>query len=209
MATFPRTAGALPRFATIPSFPNGLQSWAQSGKAQVRSVTNMGRMWTETYPVLDTSLASVRALIANINKSMREGTLWQVQHPYWGQTRLGAGGGTPLVNGASQSGSSLIIDGASAGITNYLRAGDIISLVVGPVLYDIMADVNTNGSGQATLTIHPPIFSGHSPADNAVVTIAAPFSFNARIANVVDFPVIDATQYVDAGMSITWREDLV
>lgn len=206
MPNFPRNAGALPRLASPMRFPGALQSWGISGRGQLRSVTNMGRMWTETYPVLDTANVNVRALLQAINQSLREGTVWSVQHPYW-HVRKGAGGGTPLVNGASQTGSSLIVDGASASITNWLRQGDMIQVPGCAVVFDVSANVNTDGSGNATIPISPPIFIGQSPADNAAVEInPANIYFNAVIADVSDFPEMDVTKYIDAGMMITWRE---
>lgn len=206
MANFPRAAGALPRLASPPRFPGALQSWSQSGKGQTRAVQNMGRVWTETYPVLNTENPSVRALIQAINQSLREGTVWDVQHPYW-HVRKGAGGGTPLVNGASQTGSSLIVDGASANITNWLRQGDLIKVTGCAVVFDVSADVNTNGSGQATIPISPPIFVGQSPLDNASVEInPASIFFKAIITQVSDLPDMDTTKYINAGMMLTWRE---
>src|SRR3954469_4007478 len=125
MPTFPRGTRALPRLATPPRFPSGLQSWGQSGRGQFRAVQNMGRVWTEIFPVLDTALPNVRALIEAINRSTREGIVWDVQHPYW-HKRMGAGGGaTILVNGSGQSGAILNVDGATPTITNWLRQGDI------------------------------------------------------------------------------------
>jgi hypothetical protein len=204
--TFPRAVGARPRIATPPRFPGAFQSWSESGRGNVRSFENVGRTWEETFPVLDTSLASVRALIEAINRSMREPVLWDVAHPYW-HRRLGLGGGTPLVNGANQLGSNLIIDGASNTITNWLRQGDLIQVVGCAVIFDVTADVNTDGSGNATIPISPPIFEGRSPADNAAVTIApASILFKAYIVGVNDYPLIDTTQFLDAGLTLTWRE---
>lgn len=206
MAQFPRSTRARPRLASPWRFPQGLESWGESGKGQFRSVQNMGRMWEEVYPVLDMETQAVRALLEAINRSLREKVVWDVQHPYL-HVRKGAGGGTPLVNGADQTGAAVTIDGASASITNWLRAGDIIAIAGQPVVYDVQADVNTNGSGQATIPISPPIFVGRSPADNAAVEIVpANIFFKAVILDVSQFPDIDTTKYLDAGMTIVWRE---
>lgn len=175
----------------------------------MRAVGNMGRTWTEIYPLLDTANPSVRALLQALNQALREGTLWDVAHVYW-QVRKGLGGGSPLVNGANQSGSSLIIDGASNSITNWLRQGDLIQVTGCPVVLDVAGDVNTNGSGQATIPISPPIFVGQSPADNAVVQITpGSILFKAVIVDVSDFPSMDTTRFIDAGLTLTWREQPV
>lgn len=209
MPVFPRTARALSRLATPPRFPGALQSWGTSGKGQVRGVQNMGRMWTETYPLLDASTPAVRALLEAINRSLRTGVLWDVQHPYL-HRRIGLGGGTPLVNGASQTGSSINIDGAAAGVTGWLKAGDIISIVGCPVVFDVSEDVTTSGGGTATIPINPPIFTGQSPADNAAVTIdPTAIFYKAYIVDVSDIPAMDTTRYIDPGLTITWREQPV
>ncbi len=80
--------------------------------------------------------------------------------------------GTPLVNGTSQTGSTLAIDGLPLSATNYLRAGDYIQLGSGSgaQLYKLLENASSNGSGQATLSIWPSLRS--SPANNAVVTVS-------------------------------------
>jgi hypothetical protein len=206
MANFPRGTKAKPRLVSGFSYPAALQSWGLSGKGQFRSVMNMGREWTETYPVLNTSLATVRALLTALSQSVREGTVWQVQHPYL-QTRTGAGGGTPLVKGASQTGSSLLVDGASNTVTGWLKAGDLMAVAGCAVVFDVTADCNSDGSGNVTVPINPPIFAGQSPADNAPVTIlGSSIYFNAVISAMSDMPEIDVTGYLSAGLQVTFRE---
>lgn len=80
--------------------------------------------------------------------------------------------GSPLVAGASQTGTSLAIDGCPANATGYLLAGDWIQLGTGSDsrIYMVMEDASTNGSGAVTLTISPSLRA--SPADNAAVTVS-------------------------------------
>ena len=87
-------------------------------------------------------------------------------------TRRGAGGGTLLIKGASQSGTTLACDGATASVNNYLRAGDYISF--NNELHMVVADANSDASGNVTLSIAPPIRK--TPSDNAVVDYSAPVS---------------------------------
>lgn len=84
----------------------------------------------------------------------------------------GAGGGAPLVAGASQSGSSLVIDGAPVSTSGWLLAGDWIQLSSGASarLHKVLEDVATDGSGAATLELWPDL--RESPADNSSITIA-------------------------------------
>lgn len=112
----------------------------------------------------------------------------------------GARGGTPLVNGGSQvvtyanvkstMTQSLVTDGWSNSITGVVKKGDVFTIAnvfaVNPVSkqstgqlqnFVVVADANSDGSGNATITIAPGIIvSGAyqtvtaAPADNAAMT---------------------------------------
>lgn len=75
----------------------------------------------------------------------------------------------PLVNGASQTGNVLNIDGCSPNVTGWFAPGDYIQLGSGSAtqLYKVLTSVNTNNSGQASVDIWPNLRS--SPADNSAV----------------------------------------
>lgn len=79
---------------------------------------------------------------------------------------------SPLVNGASQTGKSLAVDGLTASAT--VKAGDWLQLGSGSStrLHKVSQDATANGSGQVTLDIWPRLRS--SPSDNAAVTISSP-----------------------------------
>lgn len=80
--------------------------------------------------------------------------------------------GTPRVNGASQTGNELDIDGLPLSANGYLKAGDYIQLGSGSTsrLYKVLQDVNSNGSGEATLNLWPDLRT--SPADNSIVIVS-------------------------------------
>lgn len=80
--------------------------------------------------------------------------------------------GTPVVNGASQTGGTLAIDGLPASATGYLKAGDYIQVGSGATakLHKVLNDVDTNGSGEATLDIWPDLRS--SPTNDATVVVS-------------------------------------
>jgi len=116
---------------------------------------------------------------------------------------VGTIGGTPLVNGANQSGSSIITDGWSSGATT-LNAGDIISFVssttpvnaVNPQSYQdtgspatfVVTATTSDSTGAMTIPIAPALVGPGSslqnvtnlPADNTAIyvfnTAAASFS---------------------------------
>jgi len=71
--------------------------------------------------------------------------------------------GTVLVNGASQTGTSLVVDGLSAAP----QAGDVFKIAGVDLVYTVTADA-TVSSGGATLAINPALAS--SPADDAAIT---------------------------------------
>lgn len=114
---------------------------------------------------------------------------------------VGPLGGTPLVNGASQNvtydtakntwSQSLITDAWTAAAANRLKAGDVFTIanvfMVNPktkastgVLqqFVVNADVSSDGSGNLTANISPPIITSGphqtvnaAPADNAAITV--------------------------------------
>ncbi len=103
--------------------------------------------------------------------------------------------GTPVINGASQTGNQLAIDGLPTSETGYLKAGDYIQLGTGSTsqLYKVLDDVDTNGSGEATLTIWPDLRS--SPADGATVVVANAKSIFRLSTNTTDWQINSAGYY--------------
>lgn len=87
-------------------------------------------------------------------------------------TARGVATGTPLVNGADQTGYELITDGWTTGQTGILKAGDWIE--VNGLLRMVVADSDSDGLGNATLDISPGLWPGQEPADNAAITVSNP-----------------------------------
>ena len=88
-----------------------------------------------------------------------------------GASPRGSAGGTPLVNGADQTGGTLSIDGCTASQTGWLKAGDYIQLGTAgsATLHKVLADADSNGSGEVDLDIWPYIRT--APSDNATVVV--------------------------------------
>lgn len=82
---------------------------------------------------------------------------------------LGSGTGTPLVSGGSQLGASLITDGWAANTEGILKSGDWLS--IDDLLYMQTVDVDSDASGNATLTLFPEVEVAF--ADNSEIKIGA------------------------------------
>lgn len=110
-----------------------------------------------------------------------------------GATARGEAGGTPLVNGASQTGQSLVIDGASLSQTNWLRKGDYIQLGAAgtATLHKVLEDTDTDAGGNATLSIWPGIRT--APADNATVVVINTVGRWRLASNTSEWNVSDAS----------------
>ena len=122
-------------------------------------------LWNVQYGEMNRSdAAALVALLVALNG--REGT-FTMGDPM-GATPLGTWGGTPLVNGGSQTGKTLVCDGFTAGAT--VKGGDYFQLSTGSTthLHMLTADGTANGSGQLTLDFWPRLRS--SPADNDALT---------------------------------------
>lgn len=91
----------------------------------------------------------------------------------------GVATGTPRVNGANQTGKSLITDGWTNSITNILKKGDFIQ--IGNRLYQVLNDSNSDGSGNCTLDIWPRL--RESPSDNESIVTISPKGLFRLISN--------------------------
>ncbi len=83
---------------------------------------------------------------------------------------FGTATGTPLVNGANQTGNQLIIDGCTINLSTWLKQGDYIQF--NNEYHMVTADVATDGSGNATLNIFPQLRT--SPPDNEPIVTSNP-----------------------------------
>lgn len=118
-------------------------------------------------------------------------------------TPRGVATGTPRVNGASQTGEDLNIDGCTANVTGWLKAGDYIQLGTAgtATLHKVLADVNTNASGETTLSLWPHIRS--APADNATVVVSDTVGRFRLASNESSWSVNEASIY---GITFSARE---
>jgi hypothetical protein len=133
----------------------------------------------------------------------RNGTQLEAVHQ-GRKTLFGAGGGTPLVAGADQTGSTIDTDGWPNS-TLVLKKGDLITFASIVTVYDVTADATTNGSGEVTISINSPIFSGGSPADNAAITITASVVWTVKIVEL-ELPSYGPSNWVS--VRLRFQEDV-
>ena len=107
------------------------------------------------------------------------------------QHTVGAHGGTPVVNGAGQTGASLVTNGWTVSVTGLLKQGDVFTIAgvyaVNPQNLEstgalqnfvVTADVNSDSGGNATIPISPSITTSgayqtvdSSPANLGAITV--------------------------------------
>lgn len=102
-------------------------------------------------------------------------------------TPRGAWSGSPVVDGSGQTGNELLIRGATAGVTNYARIGDYIQIGTGLAarLYKVMANANSDGSGNVTLILSMDIRSG--TADGSAIVTTDPKGLFRMSENIVSW----------------------
>jgi hypothetical protein len=87
----------------------------------------------------------------------------------------GSWAGTPVVNGAAQSGRSVSIGGLTSSAANVAKSGDLIKFSGHTKVYMVTADASANGSGVAAVAIEPALLA--SPANGeSVVYSNVPFT---------------------------------
>jgi hypothetical protein len=142
---------------------------------------------------------------------------------------VGAYGGTPVVNGAGQTGSILVTNGWTAGVTGLLNLGDVFTLAgvysVNPqnrqstgVLQNfvVTATTNSDSGGNASIGIYPAITTSGpyqtvsaSPANLATITVlgSASTMYAQNIAFVKDtFGLVTVPMELPQGVDFAARE---
>jgi len=142
-----------------------------SGRRQARQIG--GQYWemTATFPPM--TRAEFAPINAFVLKQRGQYESFQVVPPVL-NAGLGSPAGTPLVNGADQTGRSVVTDGWNNSITIF-KAGDYLKFANHDKVYTVVTDATSNGSGQSTITIEPALIT--SPAnDSAITYTSVPFT---------------------------------
>lgn len=135
----------------------------------VQSVAMPGARWIATLQwaaLRRTDADLLQALMVQMRGRTNRLVMWNVVRP----TVRGVGGGSPLVNGSGQTGSTINIDGLPVNTNGIYIAGDFLG--IGSELKMVTATVNSNGSGQAAVSFEPPLRA--APADNSAIVTTQP-----------------------------------
>ena len=119
----------------------------------VQTSNRKGSLWKASLNFSNLSgddRAIMQAFLTKLNGQEHRFTLHD--HSY---VRRGIGIGTLTINGADQGGVNLVCLTTATATTGYVKAGDYISF--NNELHMVTADANSNGTGNITIAIAPPI----------------------------------------------------
>ena len=99
------------------------------------------------------------------------------------------------INGAITSGSEIVMDGGVQNQTGYLKSGDYLQIGTGPTqqLFKVLADANTNGTGQITVDVWPNVRT--SIANDALVTVQSTKGIFRLASNETNWSVNEVAVY--------------
>ena len=120
------------------------------------------------------------------------------------KTIQGVATGTIRVNGASQTGNQVALDGFANSTNNVFKAGDYIQ--INSYLYMVTEDVNSNGSGEANVKIEPALRQGiETIADDATVIYTNTTTLMRLDSNATSWNTDQVSKY---GISLSATEAL-
>lgn len=185
MAQWP--ASPVPNSIKISSIYPTIVSTAQSLKQQVRS--RGGQRWKIELAyvnLLRAQLAILRAADLGLRGQFNVCTLAMISGIY--DTAQGTWSGTPKVNGANQVGRTLNAKGFAIGQSGVAKADDFVQFSNDPKVYSVIADANSDGSGNAALSLEPALMQ--SPQDNTNIIFGTSILFTlARDNDLSEFPM--------------------
>jgi hypothetical protein len=179
----------------------------------MQTASRPGEHWELQYAwrnLRESEFHQVTGFLAQLNGQEHRATM-----PIYGYNRQGVGGGTPVVDGASQTGASLNVRGLPVSTSNWLRRGDMfhVSYVAANPdyrpLFMVTADVDTNGSGEATIPIRPALrFSPDDGEALAITTLSAHFILMSPLEWPLDARLQDADGYISPTIIAEFVEDV-
>jgi hypothetical protein len=142
-------------------------AFASELNATVQHAVMPGDKWTFTLTFTNRGQDQARLLKAFITSLQGPAGRFTMSPPDLNNQGVGT---TGQVNGAGQVGKTINTKGWPINTTGILKAGDYIQ--IGNELKMVTADTNSNASGNAVVTIAPPLRK--SPPNNAAINAATP-----------------------------------
>ncbi len=174
--SFPLTLPSTPAIQSVRLTPVSVVAASRSPFTLDRQTqVHQGKQWFLEVEWPTMSRAEAEPLLAvKTSLNGKEGS-FLFGDPSWA-TPLGAAKdtpGTPLIAGASQTGQDIDFDSAPNSVTDYLKAGDMVSLGtgLGTRLFKVLVDASSDGSGLFTLTLWPNVVT--ALANNAPLAVSS------------------------------------
>lgn len=201
------TTAAVTRHLVDANWSGGVPTLATvSGSGTLYSVVDAGGGWYR----LEVTAAGIVAANSNRfgiypDRSGGLGTVYVFGANAWNSLTPSSYVGTSQTTAAT--GDRLYIDGVTSSVTNWLRAGDILSIAGVNAIREAASDVNSEANNFVRVPVNPPIFTGGQPSDNAVVTITG-VTMTAVILDSPDLPNTTAASMDYGTVSVTFSEAL-
>jgi hypothetical protein len=167
-----------PKDASIGSVQNTIVSVTTSGRVQTRQIDGQKFSITLDYPPMSRSnFAPIKAFI--MKQRARLNTFTVI--PPVVSNAQGVATGTISVNGAISSGATTCaIDGMATSTNDILKAGDYFRFTGQDKVYMAVEDLDSDGTGEGTLTFEPPL---RSDVANDVALVYDNVDFTVRLSN--------------------------
>ena len=164
--------------ASIGSAQNTIVSVTTSGRVQARQID--GQKFTITLDYAPMSRSNFAPIKAFIMKQRAKLNTFTVIPPIVSNAQ-GVASGTISVDGAISAGATTCtIDGMATSTSDILKAGDYFRFAGQDKVYMAVADLDSDGSGEGTLTFEPPL---RSDVANDIALVYDNVDFTVRLSN--------------------------
>ena len=141
-----------------------------SGRRAVRQIGSQYFMFTVSMPPMNQD--SAMDIFAFLQKQKGSFESFQIKIPLQNRGAEKSSTAVKVVGSHSATDSTIALDGFSASTSGVLKAGDLIKFAGHTKVYMVQSDIDSDGSGAATVLIEPGIVT--TLADNEVVTMNQP-----------------------------------
>ena len=167
-----------------------------SGKRAVRQIGAQYFSFSVSMPPLDQNNAM--DVFAFLQKQKGSFETFTIQLPTQNRGADKSNTSVKVVGAHSTTDNTISLDGFTASTTGVLKAGDLIKFSHGKV-YMVQSDINSDGSGAATVTIEPNLVE--ALANNEVVTMNQP-SFTVYLSSEEILYATDPTGFYSISFDV-------